>query len=114
MMIYNVIMTAFFVVAILLIAFGLPRIKEKYHDGEITIVSVVLYAALIAVCVCGIPLTRTRAEKKFYSEIEAKLKNGYILYIDGNETDPKYIDIENYGMSSYTIREKTILIATRD
>jgi len=110
MMIYNIIMKAFFVVAILLIAIGLPRISEKYHDGEITIVSVVLYAALVAACVGGIPLTRTIAEKKFYSEIEEKIKSGYVLYIDGNETDPKYIDIENYDISSFTVREKNILI----
>lgn len=111
MTIYNVIMTAFFVVAILLIAFGLPRIIDKYYDGEITKVSVILYIALIAVCMCGIPLTSTVAKKKFYSEIKAKLKNGYVLYINGNETDPKYIEIENYDTSSFTIREKTILIS---
>ncbi|MBE6874739.1 MAG: hypothetical protein E7493_12675 [Ruminococcus albus] len=111
MTIYNVIRTFFFVVAILLIAFGLPRIIDKYYDGEITKVSVILYTALIAVCVCGIPLTSTAAKKKFYSEIKAKLKNGYVLYINGNETDPKYIEIENYDTSSFTIREKTILIS---
>lgn len=111
MTIYNVIMTAFFVVAILLTAFGLPRIIDKYYDGEITKVSVILYTALIAVCVCGILLTSIVAKKKFYSEIKAKLKNGYVLYINGNETDPKYIEIENYDTSSFTIREKTILIS---
>ena len=114
MTIYEVIILVLYAVTLLLILFVFPLIAKKYHDGDTTKISVILCGALVIVCVCGIHLTSDVAKKKFYSEIEAKLKNGYILYIDGNETDPKYIDIENYGMSSYTIRGKTILIATRD
>ena len=110
MTIYEIIILVLYAVTLLLIMFVFPLIAQKYHDGETTKISVILCGALVIVCVCGIALTGDVAKKKFYSEIKAKLKNGYVLYINGNETDPKYIEIENYDTSSFTIREKKILV----
>lgn len=38
-------------------------------------------------------------------DVEAKLNQGYILYVDGSEVQPENIDIKKYNASSYTIND---------
>lgn len=107
---YSTISLVVSVIGLVAIFCFLISLRNYRVNGSSVVPSIVSFLLLFS-CLIGIFVISEVEKQKFYSDVETKLDNGYVLYVDGEETDPKHIDLKKYDISSFTIKDNMILIA---